>query len=86
MQITQEYGPSTATLHGIFRWYFSISGRRVVGMRANDHLQGLYMNILERPDDITSMSIPDVVQETCKGWDAYSNQVVVDQIDSGLKE
>lgn len=56
-----------------------------MGVRADDHLQGLYMNILERPDDITSMSIPDVVQETCKGWDAYSNQAVVDQIDSGLK-
>lgn len=56
-----------------------------MGVRADDHLQGLYMNILERPDDITSMSIPNVVQETCKEWDAYSNQVVVDQIDSGLK-
>ncbi len=85
MRTTQEYGPSTAILHGIFRWYVPTPGRRPMGVRADDHLQGLYMNILERPDDITSMSIPDVVQETCKGWDAYSNQAVVDQIDSGLK-
>lgn len=46
---------------------------------------GLYMNILERPDDITSMSIPDVIQQTCTDWDAYTSQAVVDQIDSGLK-
>lgn len=85
MQTTQKYGPSTAILHGIFRWYVSTPGRRQMGVRADDHLQGLYMNILERPNDITSMFISDVVQETCKGWDAYSNQAVVDQIDSGLK-
>ncbi len=44
------------------------------------------MNILERPDDITSMSIPEIVQETCNNWDAYSTRAVVDQIDSGLKQ
>ena len=44
------------------------------------------MNLLERPDDITSMSIPDIVQETCNKWNTYSTQAVVDQIDSGLKE
>ena len=43
------------------------------------------MNILERPDDITSLSIPDVVQQTRGNWDAYTARAVVDQIDSGLK-
>ena len=43
------------------------------------------MNILERPDDITSLSIPDVVGQTCSEWDAYTSHAVVDQIDSGLK-
>ena len=43
------------------------------------------MNILERPDDITSLSIPDVVQQTCDNWDGYTARAVVDQIDSGLK-
>ena len=44
------------------------------------------MNILERPDDITSMKIPHVVRQTCDDWDQYSSQAVVDQIDAGLKE
>ena len=44
------------------------------------------MNILEHPDDITSMSIPDIVQETCNDWNTYSTQGVVDQIDSGVKD
>ena len=44
------------------------------------------MNILERPDDITSLSIPDVMHETCESWDSYSARAVVDQIDSGLKQ
>ena len=44
------------------------------------------MNLLERPDDITSETIPQVMEETCKGWEAYSQRAIVDQIDSGLKE
>ena len=44
------------------------------------------MNILERPDDITSMKIPRVVQQTCDDWDKYSSQAVIDQIDAGIKE
>ena len=42
------------------------------------------MNIVELPENITSMSIPDVVAETCTNWDVYSNKDIVDQIDSGL--
>ena len=44
------------------------------------------MDILERRGDITSMSIPGILQETCKSWDEYSRRVVVDQIDSGWKD
>ena len=44
------------------------------------------MNILERPDDVTSMSIPDVMQQTCDDWNKYSAGTVVDQIDSGLRK
>lgn len=44
------------------------------------------MNILEEKSDITSMSIPRVLQETCKSWDEYSSRVVVVQIDSGWKD
>lgn len=47
-------------------------------------LQGLYMNILERPDDISSMEIPDIMAQTCRDWNAYTSGAVVDQIDAGL--
>lgn len=47
--------------------------------------EGLYMNIMEEPADITQMQIPGVVKQTCDAWDAYSKGNVVDQIDSGLK-
>ncbi|KAM0805794.1 Cupredoxin [Usnea florida] len=46
---------------------------------------GLYINLLERPDDIAELTIPGIMAETCTNWDTYSNSVVVDQIDSGLK-
>ena len=43
------------------------------------------MNIVEQPENITSLQIPHVIAETCKGWDAYSRGDVVEQIDSGLR-
>ena len=42
------------------------------------------MNLIEQADNITSMQIPGVIAETCKDWDIYSSQDVVEQIDSGL--
>jgi hypothetical protein len=46
---------------------------------------GLYANILERPDDIgKDTPVPFVMAQTCRGWAAYSNTDVVDQIDSGV--
>ena len=42
------------------------------------------MNIVERPDDIAAMRIPDAVKRTCSDWEAYTAKEVVDQIDSGL--
>ncbi|GME51964.1 Multicopper oxidase type 1 [Neofusicoccum parvum] len=45
---------------------------------------GLYLNVLERPDDIKNLAIPDSIGATCKSWDAYTASNVVDQIDSGL--
>ncbi len=44
------------------------------------------MTLMERPGDITSRDIPDVMAQTCRDWDAWSNRNVVDQIDSGLKK
>lgn len=47
---------------------------------------GLYINILERPDDIRKdMDIPGIMQQTCKDWDAWSQHEIVEEIDSGLK-
>ncbi|KAI9776533.1 MAG: hypothetical protein M1839_009514 [Geoglossum umbratile] len=49
------------------------------------HLSGgLYINVMERPADISEMEIPDVMAQTCRDWAAYSNTTVVSQIDAGL--
>lgn len=46
---------------------------------------GLYMNILERPEDIKNAKrIPMIMAQTCTDWDAFSKSNYVDQIDSGL--
>ena len=45
---------------------------------------GLYISVLERPDDIKNMAIPNIMAQTCRDWASFTNSVVVDQIDSGL--
>lgn len=46
---------------------------------------GLYLNILERPDDIQKdMAIPGVMAQTCRDWSTWTGQNVVKEIDSGL--
>ena len=46
---------------------------------------GLYVNLLERPDEIPSVvQIPSSVDGLCSSWDAWTNSNVVDEIDSGL--
>ncbi|KAH8589373.1 multicopper oxidase-domain-containing protein [Bisporella sp. PMI_857] len=46
---------------------------------------GLYINFLERPNDIKNhMKIPAIMAQTCRDWWAYTKSDVVDQIDSGL--
>jgi len=45
---------------------------------------GLYINVLERPDDIKAFTIPPAVNDVCTEWDAWTNSNVPDQIDSGL--
>jgi hypothetical protein len=45
----------------------------------------LYINILERPEDIKKdMPIPSIMAQTCRDWWAYTGNNIVDQIDSGL--
>ncbi len=45
---------------------------------------GLYVTVLERPDDIAKLNIPSIMAQTCRDWTAFTNETVVDQIDSGL--
>ena len=46
---------------------------------------GLYVNILERPDDIKDyMDIPSIMAQTCRDWSTWSGNNIVDEIDSGL--
>lgn len=45
---------------------------------------GLYVNLLERPDDIAKFDIPSSIEETCSAWAQWSSDHLVDQIDSGL--
>ncbi|KAF2402873.1 laccase-1 precursor, partial [Trichodelitschia bisporula] len=68
MQWTQD-NPGVWPMHCHIAWH--VSG-------------GLYINVLERPDDIQKMTIDHSVADTCQKWDAWSAANVVDQIDSGL--
>jgi len=45
---------------------------------------GLYLNVLERPADISESNIPMVMAQTCRDWATWSGSHVVDEIDSGL--
>ncbi|KAK7729103.1 hypothetical protein SLS53_009318 [Cytospora paraplurivora] len=47
---------------------------------------GFYVNIMERPEDLVQKQIPNIVEQTCKAWTAWTNRNVVDQIDSGLRK
>ncbi|KAI7182512.1 multicopper oxidase [Hortaea werneckii] len=47
--------------------------------------EGLYLNMLERPDEIRDdMAIPGIMAQTCRDWSAWTGENVVDEIDSGL--
>ena len=45
---------------------------------------GLYVNLIERPANITQLNIPGNVAQTCRAWSDYTGDNVVDDIDSGL--
>jgi FtsP/CotA-like multicopper oxidase with cupredoxin domain len=45
---------------------------------------GMYINILERPDDIPSLDIPQEYFDTCTAWNTWEQSHVIDQIDSGV--
>lgn len=45
---------------------------------------GLFMQILERPEDVMKQDFDANVFELCNKWDAYTASNPPDQIDSGL--
>jgi hypothetical protein len=45
---------------------------------------GLYVTILERPDEIAKLKIPDIMAQTCEDYVEWQQHVVVDEIDSGV--
>lgn len=45
---------------------------------------GLYFTVLERPDEITGLKIPGIIDDTCTQYEEWQQKFVVDQIDSGV--
>ena len=45
---------------------------------------GLYVNILENPDEVERITVPQNVLDLAKTWDAFTALGPIDQIDSGL--
>lgn len=45
---------------------------------------GMSVDVLEHPDQIEGLSIPDSSYQVCKDWQAFSATGEVDQIDSGV--
>ncbi|KAH8803433.1 multicopper oxidase-domain-containing protein, partial [Xylogone sp. PMI_703] len=68
LQITAD-NPGAWPLHCHIAWHVSA---------------GLYVTVLERPDDIAKLKVPSIMAQTCRDWSAFTNVTVVDQIDSGL--
>lgn len=68
LQLTAD-NPGVWPLHCHIAWHVSA---------------GLYISVMERPDDIANLPIPAIMAQTCRDWAAFTNVTVVDQIDSGL--
>lgn len=47
---------------------------------------GFLVNIMERPQDVVGIDgLPGIMEQTCADWYAWTENNVVDQIDSGLR-
>ncbi|ORY10070.1 laccase-1 precursor [Clohesyomyces aquaticus] len=68
IQYTQD-NPGVWPLHCHLAWH--VSG-------------GLFMNALERPDDILTQDFDQDIFDGCTAWDAYTATNIPNQIDSGL--
>ncbi|CAG8957707.1 hypothetical protein HYFRA_00000042 [Hymenoscyphus fraxineus] len=45
---------------------------------------GLYVTVVEKPDEIAKYNVPSIMAQTCRDWTSYTNSTLVEQIDSGL--
>lgn len=45
---------------------------------------GFFMNLLERPDDVRQLRIPNTMAQTCREWADWTGTNVVNQLDDGL--
>ena len=46
---------------------------------------GLYINMLERPNDIKNgMTVPKIMAQTCRDWTTWTGGNMPNEIDSGL--
>ena len=85
--------PGVWPLHCHISWcvpHSSYPSIQVKSVRTNHDIlsrhvsNGLYINVLERPDDIKKLDMPSTIAQTCRDWADFSGHTVVDQIDSGL--
>ncbi|KAI2954772.1 CAZyme family AA1 [Aspergillus niger] len=65
----QANNPGVWPLHCHMSWHVSV---------------GLLLNVVERPDDIERLPIPESMAQTCRDWTAFSNRGFVNEIDSGV--
>ncbi|KAF2167126.1 multicopper oxidase [Zasmidium cellare ATCC 36951] len=47
--------------------------------------QGLYINVMQKPELVRQMEIPGVVAQSCDGWWEFTDNNIPNQIDSGVK-
>jgi hypothetical protein len=45
---------------------------------------GYTLTFLERPEEISNPTIPDIMAQTCKDWTIWTSRNTVEQIDSGI--
>ena len=83
-------GSPAAPSHMVIQWYQDNPGIWPFHCHIAWHLSaGLYFNVLENPDEIQNggswRGIDRILDQTCRGWDEYSRNNVVYQIDGGQR-
>jgi len=85
VQILQNAQDADTPSYVVFQWEQDNAGVWPFHCHLAWHVSGgLYINVLERPDDIKKMDIDSDNFDNCDAWDTYTNSNVPDQIDSGL--